>query len=956
MNTRRNWSSRRRVPPGKGAATLALLSVAAAFLLVTGAAARPAADAIRRVVPLSQGAHYASRPAARAETLWIFDADFEDLLGDNAGWLSEDRSGTLAIENYWHHDTIRMHPEDPAFDYLGDSTWWCGTYNDCWRQPRGYGNDWYQILERHFDETLSATTSVILEFDQRYAMEADYDYGYVDVRSSATADTWFTVEVMNNWGFTGTPGRPVDWDTTFPDPGYPGGHVTLDITSEALGVEFDLRFRFESDGAYSSQDQWDNSAHSVLDGAWQLDNITIIADGSPVFVDDAESGDPWSHEDVIVSGQTGVTFWRGQFGIDFITGRGFTCDDRPVGSWMYAAVDPFTSKMVDGEYSWLISPPIDVSGAAKLVGQWDMWVDLPRPTEDVFNLLLASNDQYDCVTDPAGFMDESPGAWYGGPFWSVWTDDWDAFAGNDWLAIRWDVWNSDLPEPGIEHMGGIFLNRQRVGIPSGDAGTTWSSSVWDRFNDWFQEQMAEALLDTMHIGVQDDDGIASVTLLASNDGGQNWSSYTCRHESWQSQWWYAPPPSNEMTQSSEIWYYFEAMDGVGNTAIYPPDAPDHYLEMSILPIHASVADPGLLLVDKHGALTPGEDRQYGLTSEDYFREALDILGYEYDVYDVEVPSGSTDQSDGPDSMGYKYYDTQIWFTSDFSSYTIKPFDQQNLIAWLSQSEEGKERNLLFTGNDIASGLGAADSLGFLATWLATEYLDDAVGDATVDSVPGLRDFAGGFEFMTHDDRECVLRGGCPELGDFDVIQPYPGVFGAELVAEYVKADMTTRPAGVAYTDSTGYQTVTLGFGMEFMSDVLLPTGHYAPGVSDRADLMANIMEYFQRAPTGPGTGTEGNEVFVTKLSQARPNPFNPSTTIAYSLAGRSRVTIRVYDLAGRIVRTLVEGEADPGEHVIVWDGTTDSGKRAASGVYFVKMEGRGDAGVFSEVGKAVMLK
>ncbi len=59
-----------------------------------------------------------------SDTLWIFDADFEDLLGDNAGWTSEDRSGTMAIENYWHKDTIRIN----GFEHLGDSTWWCGTY------------------------------------------------------------------------------------------------------------------------------------------------------------------------------------------------------------------------------------------------------------------------------------------------------------------------------------------------------------------------------------------------------------------------------------------------------------------------------------------------------------------------------------------------------------------------------------------------------------------------------------------------------------------------------------------------------------------------------------------------------------------------------------------------------------------------------------------------------------
>ena len=189
------------------------------------------------------------------------------------------------------------------------------------------------------------------------------------------------------------------------------------------------------------------------------------------------------------------------------------------------------------------------------------------------------------------------------------------------------------------------------------------------------------------------------------------------------------------------------------------------------------------------------------------------------------------------------------------------------------------------------------------------------------------------------------------------MQPGPAVEGAELVAEYVTPDMVAWPAGVAYTHPTmGYQTVNLGFGMECMAGAILPNDDFTSGASDRVDLMANIMEYFGKAPTAPGTGTDDSGVFVNRLDHARPNPFNPTTTIAYSLAGRSRVTIRVYDVAGRVVTTLVDGEAEAGPHVIVWNGTTDSGKRAASGVYFVKMEGTGAAGMFNKVSKVVMLK
>ena len=177
------------------------------------------------------------------------------------------------------------------------------------------------------------------------------------------------------------------------------------------------------------------------------------------------------------------------------------------------------------------------------------------------------------------------------------------------------------------------------------------------------------------------------------------------------------------------------------------------------------------------------------------------------------------------------------------------------------------------------------------------------------------------------------------------------------MAEYVTPDMVAWPAGVAYTHATmGYQTVNLGFGMECMAGALLPDDFFTSGASDRVDLMANIMEYFGKEPTATPTGAEDGAIFADRLGHARPNPFNPATTIAYSVAAPGHVTLLVYDLAGRVVRTLVDSRVDPGPHTVVWDGTSDTGNRAASGVYFVKMEAPGRADSFRATRKLVLLK
>jgi hypothetical protein len=76
---------------------------------------------------------------------------------------------------------------------------------------------------------------------------------------------------------------------------------------------------------------------------------------------------------------------------------------------------------------------------------------------------------------------------------------------------------------------------------------------------------------------------------------------------------------------------------------------------------------------------------------------------------------------------------------------------------------------------------------------------------------------------------------------------------------------------------------------------------------------------------------------VDALEQNRPNPFNPETVIPYSLGHPGKVAIRIYDVAGRCVRTLVDGAQPAGLHVVRWNGKTDSGDQAASGVYFYQI-------------------
>jgi len=74
------------------------------------------------------------------------------------------------------------------------------------------------------------------------------------------------------------------------------------------------------------------------------------------------------------------------------------------------------------------------------------------------------------------------------------------------------------------------------------------------------------------------------------------------------------------------------------------------------------------------------------------------------------------------------------------------------------------------------------------------------------------------------------------------------------------------------------------------------------------------------------------------LYQNVPNPFNPETLIRYDVpTGGGGVTLLVFDVSGRLVRTLVNGMEPAGQRTVRWDGTNDGGDRVASGIYFYRM-------------------
>jgi hypothetical protein len=100
-------------------------------------------------------------------------------------------------------------------------------------------------------------------------------------------------------------------------------------------------------------------------------------------------------------------------------------------------------------------------------------------------------------------------------------------------------------------------------------------------------------------------------------------------------------------------------------------------------------------------------------------------------------------------------------------------------------------------------------------------------------------------------------------------------------------------------------------------------------------------------PTSGKPTREIGEKYVFKLHENYPNPFNPSTSIKFSVPATGLVSLKVFDITGKEVTTLVDGNIEQGEHEVIFNAS-----HLASGVYFYKLI----SDSFTEVKKMILVK
>ncbi len=143
-----------------------------------------------------------------------------------------------------------------------------------------------------------------------------------------------------------------------------------------------------------------------------------------------------------------------------------------------------------------------------------------------------------------------------------------------------------------------------------------------------------------------------------------------------------------------------------------------------------------------------------------------------------------------------------------------------------------------------------------------------------------------------------------------------------------------------WSDSTGWFRILTGPGTFTLN---IERMHY-----DDQQVSGIVVE--QGSPTYQNVTMQGLEAhdydnliqkYTITIEQNSPNPFNPTTTISYSIPADSRVVLNVYNIKGQLVKRLVDEHIERGQHQAIWNGNDETGKRVSSGVYLYRLESCG---------------
>lgn len=171
------------------------------------------------------------------------------------------------------------------------------------------------------------------------------------------------------------------------------------------------------------------------------------------------------------------------------------------------------------------------------------------------------------------------------------------------------------------------------------------------------------------------------------------------------------------------------------------------------------------------------------------------------------------------------------------------------------------------------------------------------------------------------------------LVTWDPPEPYPGavLIGYNIYLDGVFLEFITE---------TSYQLENLINGLQYTVGI---TAVYEGDIE--SDFVTLDFLY-------SGTNTGNDLIATTELNGNYPNPFNPTTTIAFSLKEAGHAVLEIFNVKGESIKQLVSDQLAAGQHSVVWNGTDNSGKPVSSGIYFYKLSSKN----FSATRKMILMK
>jgi len=412
-----------------------------------------------------------------------------------------------------------------------------------------------------------------------------------------------------------------------------------------------------------------------------------------------------------------------------------------------------------------------------------------------------------------------------------------------------------------------------------------------------------------------------------------------------------------------IHYYFEAgavvgseqtwsmlpADTTGYSRFYSHDQYDQSFTVHALPtLHSSnPGDQPRILFWNDAGRYDGESKWYFTFRQTYLTE-----GGMLDHYKTTGPSSGQGNGLGGRATAeqLEHYEVIIYSCGDLSTNLLSNGDFLDdpsndlalLTAWLEQGD----KHMFLTGDNLASSIldeGAA-GVSFSDTYFNVTttgndirpFISNQYSPQIKTVVPGPVDF----RIDTW-----LAHGGCPNLNAIDMITPREGAVSlAEFCDPSGQGDIYPYTAMVYnHHLPDNARVILMPFDLSVISDAPDWDNPYGVSMAARSFVLDDIMTFFGSSGS-PGTPITVPESTPLAFSN-HPNPFNPTTTVFMNLPRPDQVSLKVFDLRGRLVRTLVDERLEAGPHEIRWNGHNDQGGEVASGVYFAEMKTTGEVRV-----------